>query len=222
MPDRDAALALFYGGTFDPFHCGHLAIARHARDRLGVAVRLMPAGDPPHRARPGAPAADRARMLELGVAGEGGLQVDLRELARATPSWTVDTLREVRAELGPEHPVALLMGADSLHGLPGWKEWEALPGLAHLVVASRPGSPVDAGLRPELVALLAGRWTDRPDELRASPGGRVLRLEQPLHPGSATEVRQRIATGGDWQALVPDAVAGYITRHGLYAAGPSR
>lgn len=219
MLEVPASLSLFYGGTFDPFHCGHLTIARHARDRLGATVRVMPAADPPHRPAPGATALHRARMLELALAAEPGMEVDLRELARATPSWTVDTLREVRSELGERHPVALLVGADSLYGLPDWKEWRALFALAHFVVAARPGTALDAALPPVLGEALAGRWTESVDALRRSPAGHVLRLEQPLHPGSATEVRRRIAVGEPWRPLVPRAVAAYIDRHDLYATG---
>lgn len=222
MPESLPPPRLFYGGTFDPFHCGHLAIARHARDRLGVEVRFLPAADPPHRPPPGASAHDRVRMLQLGIAGEPGLVVDLRELERDTPSWTVDTMRGVRAELGPHAPVALLLGADSLHGLAGWKEWRALLELVHFVVAARPGLELRQGLPPELQDALEGRWTGDADDLRRAPGGRVLRLEQPLHPGSATAVRQRITAGGDWRPLVPTAVADYIAHHGLYAPGRSR
>ncbi|MCE7033142.1 nicotinate-nucleotide adenylyltransferase [Lysobacter sp. GX 14042] len=222
MPEAPAPLALFYGGTFDPFHCGHLAIARHARDRLGTVVRMMPASDPPHRPPPGASAQDRVRMLELALHGEPGLVPDLRELDRDTPSWTVETLRGIRAELGARAPVALLVGADSLHGLPGWREWRELFGLAHFVVAARPGLEADAGLAPELQAALGGRWVDAPQSLLQAPAGRVFRLEQPLHPGSATAVRRRIAAGEPWQSLVPPAVAGYIARHRLYATGRTR
>lgn len=211
-----ARLQVLYGGTFDPVHLGHLAIARAARDALGSVVHLMPAADPPHRAPPGASARQRADMLALALEGEPGLALDLRELGREGPSYTVDTLRDLRASLGPDAPVALLVGADSLLGLPGWHEWQALFGLAHLVVAERPGSAVDQALPAVLETALAGRWAHAPSALDASPAGRVLRLRQPLHPGSATEVRARIARGGDWQVLVPPAVAGYIARHRLY------
>ncbi|MGJ7903706.1 nicotinate-nucleotide adenylyltransferase [Lysobacter sp. 1R34A] len=205
-------LLVFYGGTFDPVHDGHLAIARAARDTLRAQVRLMPAADPPHRALPGASAEHRARMLDLAVAGEDELMVDRRELRRQGRSYTVETLREVRAEVGPEQPLALLVGADSFLDLPQWKEWQALFGLAHFVVAERPGSPLDA----ERIAFADGRETAEVEALRQAPAGRVFRLNQPLHAESASRVRSLIAAGKPWRDYVPAAVAGYIERHGLY------
>ncbi len=211
-------LRVFYGGTFDPIHDGHLAIARAARDSLRAEVGLMPAADPPHRAPPGASAEHRARMLDLAVAGERGLHVDRRELRRQGRSYTVDTLREVRAELGPDAPLALLVGADSFLDLPQWHQWQALFDLAHFVVAERPGSPLAA----ERIAFAAGRETDEVQVLGQAPAGRVFRLRQPLQAESASQVRERIAAGQPWQALVPPAVAGYIQRHGLYGLPSQR
>ncbi len=221
IANHESRLHLFYGGTFDPFHNGHLAIACAARDELGVEVRLMPAADPPHRAPPGASAVQRAAMLDLAVADEAGLRVDRRELHRAerdpeTRSWTIDTLREVRGELGPAAPVALLVGADSFIGLPTWREWEALFGLAHFVVAERPGSPLDGELPDALAGAVRERWAASPAELESSPAGRVCRLRQPLHPESATDIRRRIAADLPWRELVPPAVASFIDRNGLY------
>ncbi len=213
----DRALQFFYGGTFDPVHNGHLAIARAARDQLDCTLRLMPAADPPHRSPPGASAFHRARMLDLALAGEPRLQVDRRELQRQGRSYTIDTLRALRLEFGPEQPLALLIGADSLFGLPTWREWEALFELTHFVVAARPGSPVDSGLPAELEVAIAGRWTDSPAVLNTSPGGSLYMLDQPLQTESATEVRRRIATQEGWQDLVPGPVAGYILAHGLYS-----
>ena len=159
------SLRVYYGGTFDPVHLGHLAIARAARDELQVAVRMLPAADPPHRPVPGATAEQRCTMLSLAIGDEPGLLLDRHELDRAArfpgrPSYTVDTLRELRGELGPSRPLAWLVGADSLLGLPGWHEWEALFGLAHFVVAERPGSPLQASVDGELGRVLEGRWAD--------------------------------------------------------------
>ena len=209
-------LKLFYGGTFDPVHNGHLAIARVARDELGTTVRLMPAADPPHRAPPGADAGQRARMLELAIGNEPGLVVDRRELDRDGPSYTIDTLREIRAGMGPDAPIALLIGADSFIGLPSWREWEALFDLTHFVVVPRPGSPLGGQLPPELAAVAAGRWAGSAGVLKNLPAGRLFLLDQPLQSESASEVRHRIANGQDWLGLVPAAVAGFIIGNGLY------
>lgn len=208
---------LWYGGTFDPVHRGHLAIAGAAADLFGEPVTLAPAADPPHRAPPGANARHRACMLDLAVAGDPRLRVDRRELHRDGPSWTVDTLRELRALHGADAPLALLLGADSFRSLPQWHEWEQLLQLAHLVVASRGDEPVDRGLAPELARAAHGRWCTAPADLSGAAGGRILALRQPLRSESATAVRAAIAAADPaWRGLVPPAVAGYIERHRLY------
>ncbi|TDK26113.1 nicotinate-nucleotide adenylyltransferase [Luteimonas aestuarii] len=211
-------LRLYYGGTFDPVHEGHLAIARAARDALHCPVRMMPAADPPHRAPPGADAVQRAEMLALAIGNEDGLCVDRRELQRDGPSYTVETLRGLRAAYGNAAPLALLIGADSLLGLPAWREWRALFELAHFVVADRPGNDLARLPVGELAEAMDGRWTQAPADLQAAPAGRAYRLSQPLHPGSATEVRARIAAGEPLHGWVADAVADYIRQHGLYGA----
>jgi nicotinate-nucleotide adenylyltransferase len=215
-------LRAFYGGTFDPVHNGHLAIARAARDALGTTIWLMPAADPPHRAAPGATAEHRAAMLDLAIEGQAGLRVDRRELQRAigsdAPSFTIDTLHELRAKFGEQAPLAFVIGADSLHGFADWKAPEALIAGAHWVVAERPGSALDEHLPPPVARLVAGRWTLDPAALRTSPGGRVLRLRQPTTPESATQIRRRIAAGETWHHLLPLPVARYIVAHGLYGS----
>lgn len=216
----ESPLTVFFGGTFDPVHTGHLHIARNARDSLSVDIRIMPAADPPHRATPGASALHRARMLDLAVAGESGLLVDRRELLRDTPSYSVDTLRGIRAEYGASASITLLVGADSLAGLPQWKDWQALFDLAHFVVAERPGSELDERLPDPLPDFLRDRWADSIADLRATSAGRVLCLPNPRHEGSATDVRSRISAGQPWRYLVPVAVADYIDRHHLYVNRP--
>ncbi|MFA4624597.1 nicotinate-nucleotide adenylyltransferase [Xanthomonas perforans] len=220
IPNPDSQLHLYYGGTFAPIHLGHLAIACAARDELGACVQLVPAADPPHRPAPGATAAQRAQMLQLALANSPGLQLDTRELQRAAqcdaPSYTVDTLRELRAELGPAAPIAWLLGADAFVGLHHWHRWEALFGLAHFVVAARPGTPLALADAPQLAAMVQGRWVARADELVSAPAGRLYLLHQPLRGESASAVRSRIATGAQWQRLVPPPVAAMIQREGLY------
>lgn len=218
-PRSQPRLAAFYGGTFDPVHNGHLAIARAARDALDTAIRMMPAADPPHRGAPGVDAMQRAAMLELAVQDESGLCVDRRELQRAGRSYSIDTLRALRAEYGDEVPIVLLLGADSFRGLADWREWRALFEHAHFVVAARAGNPLDDALPAMLAEALAGRWCDTARTLRQSPAGRVLRLQQPLHQASASDIRRRIAAGLPWRDCVPPAVAGYIRQHELYLNG---
>lgn len=209
------SLALLYGGTFDPVHAGHLAVARAARTALGAEVAFLPAADPPHRAAPGASALQRARMLELAIAGEPGFRVDRRELERPGPSYTVDTLREIRAERGAAAPLAWLVGADAFRGLPGWHDWRELMDLAHFVVAVRPGHDLDR-LPPDLAAACEGRWCERAADLAAVPAGRLFRLQMPLHPASATELRRQLLAGVHDGTWLDPAVKDYIDQRRLY------
>lgn len=210
-------MRLLYGGTFDPVHNGHLAVARHARDALDAEVHLMPAADPPHKGPTHADAEQRAAMLALAIGHEPRLRVDRRELLRDGPSYTIDTLRELRAEIGDATPVALLVGADSFLALPTWKSWRTLFDHANFAVAERPGNGIESQLPPELSQWLEGRWVAAA-ELSRFPAGKVLRLEQPLQPESASDIRRRIQAGEPWQDQVAPAVAAYIERNRLYGA----
>lgn len=198
------------GGTFDPVHIGHLLAAEQAREILACdRVLLIPAGNPPHKpARVGAAYADRVRMLEIALAGIDGLAVSTLEADEGAPSYTVGTLRRLRAKAGPGVELWLLMGSDSLLELPTWREPETILDLASLGVYRRPGDPIGrtSGRPPELPAdlarLLAGRtW-------RLLPGPRV-RL-------SSSEIRRRAARGRSLRFLVPEAVREYILVQGLY------
>jgi len=216
-------LEILYGGSFDPVHAGHLAVARDARDAVAARVSLMPAADPPHKGPLHADARQRLAMLELAISGEPGLGIEACELDRDGPSYTVDTLRFLRAHRVGDRPLAILVGADSFLSLPTWKEWRSLFELAHIVVAERSGSELaPSQLSDALAAAVAGRWARSADELHAVASGLVLRLDQPLRPESASEVRRRIAAGSDWRALVPAAVADYIAAHRLYGLSGSR
>lgn len=209
-----------YGGTFDPVHNGHLAVARSVRDALSAQVALLPAHDPPHKGPTRADAVQRAEMLDLAVNGEPGLHVDRRELRRDGPSWTVDTLSEIRSERGVEAPIAWLIGADSLLQLASWHRWRELFELAHLLVVDRTGAAVDAdALRtrsPAVFAEIAPRWR-KPGELATTTHGGFAPVPMPaLRPESSSELRCLIRAGEPWQHWVPPAVAAYINRHELY------
>ncbi len=217
-------LLVCYGGTFDPVHNGHLAVARAARDALQAEVALIPAHDPPHKGPTRADAAHRARMLELAIAEEAGLSVDRRELLRDGPSYSVDTLGELRAERGEAAPIAWLIGADSLLQLHTWHRWRELFDLAHVIAVQRPGSQVD-GRRlgeqaPQVLAAIADRWLPPPALAGAASGGfALLPLPEP-RPESSSELRLRIREGSEWRGWVPPAVADYIVLQGLYLDTP--
>ncbi|MEO9453936.1 nicotinate (nicotinamide) nucleotide adenylyltransferase [Chromobacterium phragmitis] len=140
-----------FGGTFDPVHHAHLRMARAFAGELGLdLVRLIPAGQPYHRAEgPRASAAQRLDMVKLAIAGDAKLLADGREIRRARPAYTVDTLRELRAELGAAAELWFLIGGDSLAALSSWKNWRELFRLANLAVAMRPGFD-PAALPPEV------------------------------------------------------------------------
>jgi nicotinate-nucleotide adenylyltransferase len=215
------SLHLLYGGTFDPVHLGHLAVARAALSTTAAThLDFVPAADPPHRGVPGASFTDRVDLLRAALAAEpapasGGWGIDPREGRRDGPSYTVDTLREWRREHGEARPLGFLLGADAFLGLTGWREWRALPALAHLLVARRPGSVLD-GLTAELREALAGRWATDAADFHAAPAGRVAVLDLPLQPESATAVREAVA--GRRPAFgLPAAVAALIAARGLYA-----
>jgi nicotinate-nucleotide adenylyltransferase len=216
----DSAPLGMLGGTFDPVHYGHLHLADDVRAALALPqVRLIPAGDPPHREAPHASAADRLAMLDLACVEFPGLVVDAREIDRSGKSYTVLTLEELRAE-DSRRPLLWIIGADALLGLPGWHRWRELFDLAHLVVAERPGISLDPALPAALVPEWNARLVSDPALLRQRPFGAIYRQRVTPQPISASAIRAAIARGGDSAAaargLLPDSVLAYIGRYGLY------
>ncbi|WP_372715998.1 nicotinate-nucleotide adenylyltransferase [Immundisolibacter sp.] len=206
------------GGTFDPVHVGHLRAAIELKSALDLAeVRLIPARLPPHRPQPRAAAEHRLAMLRRAVRGVAGLRVDARELSRAGPSYTVDTLGELRQELG-QRPICLLLGADAFAGLTGWHRWQALFELAHLVVMQRPLSAGQAAppLPAKLAQAIGGRLADSARALRGSCAGVVWRQALPPLDISATRVRALLGAGESARFLVADSCLRYIRHHRLY------
>lgn len=205
-----------FGGTFDPVHFAHLRLAEEAVDHLGLgSVRWIPAGQPPHRGTPQVTAGQRLEMVRLATADNPAFRVDAAEVEAARPSYTVPTLERLRAELGAEQPLVLLVGADAFAGLPGWHRWQDIFALAHLAVSHRPGFPVEpASLPPALAAEFAARRCDAGGLVRAAGG--IVTFAMTQLAISATQIRQLLANRRSPRYLLPAAVLDYIDRHLLY------
>ncbi|MEW6515156.1 MAG: nicotinate-nucleotide adenylyltransferase [Pseudomonadota bacterium] len=217
MPDPGSPLGIL-GGTFDPVHLAHLALARAALERLGIAqVRWIPAGRPPHRASPQATPEDRLAMVGLAIADEPRFALDASEAHSSAPSYTVNTLARLRRHYGPAKPLVLLMGADAFRGLRTWHRWEEILGLAHIAVATRPGFPL-AAVDATLVDLL-GRCRLASADFSQEPAGGIFPFELVAGTVSATEARALIAAGAPnakLLELLPGPVLDYIHQHHLY------
>lgn len=208
------------GGTFDPIHFGHLRLAEEMGELLGLEeVRILPAGLPPHRGQPRAAAHHRLEMVRRAVAGNPRFVLDEREIRKASPSYSVETLTVLREELPAATPLVLFMGGDAFMGLTTWHRWQELLDLAHLAVAHRPGftSAVwDDALPEPLRKLLATRRCEQPAELAVKPVGQIY-----LHPItqldiSASQIRERALRGKSLRYLLPDSVIDYINENHLY------
>ena len=206
------------GGTFDPIHYGHLRLAEEMAEAIGLErVLFIPAGQPPHRGVPRTAAIHRLEMARRAIAGNPLFAVDAREVQRPRPSYTVDTLTDLRAELGNDQPLWLLLGADAFLDLPSWHEWRRLFELANVAVAERPGvrlmqsdamqEPLKSEAMPRRVA----------DASAAGAAGAVLLRPMTRLEISATAIRDALARQGSVRYLLPDAVLDYIHEHQLYA-----
>ena len=193
-----------FGGTFDPPHVGHLALAEWARERLALdRVVFVPAGRPPHKRGPRLSSPQhRLAMTRLAVRRNPAFEVSTVELETSGPSYTVDTLQRLRE--GEERAWwFLLLGSDSLEELHTWHEPQSILDLATLAVARRPSAATDGAGPPRLSGGLHGR---------------VIELGNPLFEVSSTLVRRRARAGHTIRYLVPDSVAAYIVEHRLYPA----
>lgn len=209
------------GGTFDPIHYGHLRLAEELGERLRLEeVRFFPSGTPPHRSAPAVTADHRLAMTRLAAAGNARFAVDDRELRRAGPGYTFDTLRELRADLGDARPLALLLGADAFLEFATWHRWREIFGLAHVAVAHRPGFPVErwAERMPEPLAReYSARLMQQPLAIHLSPAGGVVIVPFTALEISATAIRDMLRAGASPRYLLPGAVLDYIRSHGLYS-----
>ncbi len=201
-----------YGGTFDPVHVGHMQVAQTVCDALPLRqLHMVLSARPSHRGVPGAAIMHRWCMLHIACAADGRLCPDDREAVQNTPSYTVHTLQNVRAQHG-RSPVYFVIGSDSLQQLRTWRDWRSLLELAHLVVLRRPGFDADE---------LPGEYGDyvrarRVAEASQAPAGTILVLDAVMPDVSATAIRTAVAAGNVPDTLLPSGVADYIMTHRLY------
>ena len=207
------------GGSFDPIHLGHLQLARDALAQLAVAeVRFIPAGRPWQKGEI-TDATHRARMVLAAIRDEPRFALDMREIERAGPTYTLDTLRELREALGEHVPLVLIMGSDQFERLDTWRDWTHLLDHAHLAVARR----ADALLTPgyALQEYFNAHWA-RPHAVHEAARGRIVEIEMTPVDASATEIRALLAQppspGRDSRLaeIVPAPVLDYIRAHQLY------
>ena len=204
-----------FGGTFNPVHYGHLRSALELVERLQLEqLRLMPSASPPHRDAPECSAERRAAMVELAVTGEPRLVCDAREMQRPGKSYTIDSLIELRGELGAQRGLCMVLGCDAVQDIATWHRWQELLDWAHIVIIARPGWQLPrAG---ELAQWLKTHQLESPELLRQRPcGGIVIEELRPLAI-SSTEIRDLLASGRSARYLMPQSVLDYIQTHTLY------
>ena len=203
------------GGTFDPIHNGHLGVAAAARAALGLAtVQLAPARVPPHRAGPLVSIYHRFAMVALAAGTGAGLVACDLGLDSTEPSYT-GALLDLFAGAGhTASQMVFIIGADAFADIATWRYYPAILDRCHFAVVSRPGLGV-ASL-PSRLPALAGRFAAPTPDWPANP--HVFLIDSPTPDVSSTEIRARARTGASLEGLVPEPVARYVRRHGLYAA----
>lgn len=200
------------GGTFDPIHTAHLRATQEVAEALSLSqVRFIPGKLPPHRSQPDATADQRLAMVKLAIASNERFVADDRELRREGYSYTVDTLRSLRQELGEREPLVLILGLDAFQGFTRWHEWETITTLAHLAVTSRP----DYTAQP-LQAWAQAMQTENAENLRNSPAGKLFFTDTTALAISATDIRHQQQERRSIRYLLPDAVYDYIQHQNLY------
>ena len=205
------------GGTFDPVHFGHLRLAEEAAEHLGLErVRWIPSGNPKHQTAPRTGTNHQLEIMRITVRDNPRFAVDDAEAQDATPRFTIDTLRRLRAELGAQVPLVLIIGADQLHKLDTWRAWRELGRHAHFAVAERPGYALALERLPGAVADEWRRRTAVAPALRAAPAGAMCAFPMTPLAISASDIRRRLAARASARYLLPAEVLAYIRTHGLY------
>lgn len=215
MKNTQSHRAIAYlGGTFDPVHYGHLRLAEALADQLQLnVVNLLPCHIPPHKATPKVDTRTRSKMLQLATQDNPTLRIDERELKRNKPSYTIDTLKELRAE-HPDTPLLFAIGMDSFVSLHKWHKWQQLLSYCHLVVFSRPGYPF---FIPTELDSIRSAITPHSEALHSQPCGNIWVYQQLILDISSSDIRDNQRNGRSNRYLLPDAVNQFIQEAALYS-----
>ncbi|MDO8346785.1 MAG: nicotinate-nucleotide adenylyltransferase [Rugosibacter sp.] len=206
------------GGSFDPVHKGHVALADYFIALLQPdELRVIPAGNPWQKHGLQASGQDRMAMVRSAFSTQKvAVNIDQQEILRDSATYTIDTLRAVRKELGPDVSVVFLMGADQLQHLNTWQEWQQMFDYAHICAASRPGFAMDAAHVPADVAQEFARRAGSPEQIRNTAQGLAYLAPNLAVDISATAIRAALQRGEHPISLVPPGVLDYIEQHHLY------
>ncbi len=221
MPRFESPFIGIFGGTFDPIHYGHLRIAEEVVESIGLReMRFVPAGMPRLRSAPIASPRHRAAMVQAAIQSNPRFVLDEREARRPGTSYSVESLRELRQEMGENVTLCFVMGTDAFMKLAEWHSWRELFQLCHIIIAARPGHALTTShdvLPQVLKEECAQRWVSSTDSLAGTSSGLIYVAPTTLLDISATAIRTRISAKSSVRYLLPDAVLDYIETNHLYS-----
>jgi nicotinate-nucleotide adenylyltransferase len=211
-------MIILFGGSFDPIHSGHLAVARQVFETFKpTELRFLPCGQHAFSKPIQASASDRLAMLTRALMDEPSpFLIENDDIQKEATSYTIDTLKQVRKTLLPNESLAFIIGQDLLPHLDEWKEWKHLLNYAHLIVVSRKN---DLPLHPALSDYVAQHTTSDYKHLKDTPAGKIYFLDIPLVNLSSSEIRAQLALGKIPDGVLPEKVRAYIRKHSLYIIG---
>ncbi len=203
------------GGTFNPIHFGHLNLANCLVDYLHVeSVRMIPCAIPPHRETPSVSAEQRLAMLQLAIDGHPLLTSDDLELRKSTPSYSIETVQQIRQQVGEETPLFFCIGMDSLLTIDSWHHWQQLLDYCHLAICPRPGYKLP--IKGHLAEWIEQNLCDDIDRVKTLAQGCLHLCKIPLKDISSTAIRDSIKCAQSIDHLTPKSVVNFITKHSLY------
>nr|WP_306288138.1 nicotinate-nucleotide adenylyltransferase [Pseudoalteromonas sp. WY3] len=203
-----------FGGTFDPVHLGHINMAKQCVNALNLnTLYFMPCALPAHKMAPGISTEHRVAMLNAAIAPYPFFQLDLRELHRTGPSYSLLSLQELRAQ-HPNTPIVFLIGMDSFNNLDKWYQWQAITQLCHIVVYQRPGQ--QCAVSGHLQHYMQQAQVNNAKTLSYTVAGKLYFLPGEMLDAASSNIRQQLKNTNKKNELLPDAVSLYIERHALY------